>query len=134
MKLVCLGGEELASNCGGGAARREDTDVARLLQGVDLQRQVMGAGAVLQLLEGCVVNAGVADIQLQVESLLQGVCAFDHNIKGLDAVYGDVALGNNLGTGVVEIHTDKNVELGVQEVKPSPASAATLQPLRGPLA
>ena len=51
----------------------------------------------------------MGDVRLKVETLLQRVGAFDHNVKGLDAVYGDVALGDNLGTGVVEIHADKNM-------------------------
>lgn len=73
------------------------------------------------------VHPGVGNVQFEVEAIPQGIGAFNYYIKGVDAVDGDVPLGNHEGPGVVEIYTDNNVQLGIQVVKPSPALAATLQ-------
>ena len=87
----------------------------------------MGLGARLQLLQCLVIHHGMGDIQLQVQTLSDGIGALGHNIKRIHAVHGDVPLCNHQCFRVVEIYTDNDVELGVQNVKPSPALAATLQ-------
>jgi hypothetical protein len=99
----------------GDPARREDTQRAVGLLRVNPGGQVMRLGAGLQQPQGFRVDAGVPHVQFQVEVVLQGVGAFHHNIEGLDAVDGDVALGENLGLRVVEIYTDQNAELFGQD-------------------
>jgi hypothetical protein len=87
---------------------------------VDFGRQVVGPGAVLQLFQRFRIDDGFGDIQLEVQALLEGVGAFDHYVEGLDAVDGDVALGQHLSACVVKIHADKNVEFIGHDVLPSP--------------
>jgi hypothetical protein len=71
----------------------------------------MGLGAGVQLPHCFGINAGIPHVQFQIQVVLQGVGAFHHDVEGLDAVYGDVAFGENLGPCVVEVYTDKNAEL-----------------------
>lgn len=77
--------------------------------------------------QGFPVHPGVGNVQLHAKAPPQGIGALDYYIKCVDAVDGDMPLCNHLGPGVVEIYTDNNVQLGIQNVKPSPALAATLQ-------
>lgn len=81
----------------------------------------------LELAKGFGVNAGMAHVQFQEEVVPQGVGAFHHNVQCLDAVNGDVALGENAGRGVVEIEPDKNAEF-VGQGENLRYMAATLQP------
>ncbi len=84
-----------------GAAGRKNAQLARGLQRIDPDRQVTCHRAGLQLAQGFRVNAGVPHVQFQVKVQLQGVGALHHNIKGLNAVNGDVAFGEDVGLGVV---------------------------------
>ena len=100
----------------------------------------MGLRAGLQLAQRLGIDAGMTHVQFQVKVMFQGVGALHHNVKGLDAVNGDVALGKNLGFGVVEVYTDKNAELIGQGEMPSlhgcdaaTAAAATLRPVAASL-
>lgn len=70
---------------------------------------------------------GGPHVEFQVQAFLQGIGAFHHHIKGLDAVDSDVALRQDLGLGVVEVNADKNIELIGQD-DAFPWTAATLQP------
>jgi hypothetical protein len=99
--------------------RREDAERARGLLRVDPGREMMRCGAGLQLAQGFGVDAGVPHVQFEDKIVPQGVGSFHHNIKGLDAVNGDVALGENLGLGMVEIDADENAELIGQGQEPS---------------
>ena len=113
------GGEQVAPG-GVVVPRRQDAEGAVRLLWIDFGREVVGPGAVLELFQGFGINVGFGDVQLQVQAFFQGVGAFHHDVEGLDAVDGDVALREDLGAGVVEVHADKNVELIGQDVLPSP--------------
>lgn len=99
--------------------RREDAKRARALLRVDSGREVTRFGAGLQLAQGVGVDAGMSHIQFEDKVVPQGVGSPHHNIEGLDAVNSDVAFGQNLGFGVVEIYADKNAELVGQGQVPS---------------
>ena len=62
-------------------------------------------------LQGCVIHVGVGDVQLQVQAFLQGIGPLCHDIEGVDAVNGDMPLCNHLGTCLVEIDSDNDIEL-----------------------
>jgi hypothetical protein len=102
-----------------GPPRRKDAQRAGGLLRVDPRRQVMGLGAGLQLAQGLGVHTGMPHVQFENEVMLQVVGALHHNVKGLDAVNGDVALGKDLGFGVVEVYMDNNAELVCQGEMPS---------------
>ena len=102
-----------------GAARRKNAQLARGLQRIDPDRQVTCQGAGLELAKGFGVNAGMAHVQFQGKVRFKGVGALHHNIKGLDAVNGDVAFGEDVGLGVVEVQADKNAEFFGQGETPS---------------
>lgn len=131
----CMGsvvpGSSLCGQAGGGggnlAARCQDTDGAGCLERIDPGGQMSGCRRGTEHLQCGFIHEGLRDVQLQVKPFPQGVGPFSDYIKGIDAVDGDMPLCNHLRTCVVEINTDNNVELRVQDVKPSPALAATLQ-------
>ena len=130
------GGVAEVGRMGGGATWRKDAQRAVGLLRVNPRGQVMRLGAGLKLAQCFGINAGIPYVQFQVQVVLQGVCALNHHVEGLDAVHGDVAFGENLGLCVIEIHTDKNAELIGQDVVPflrgcdaAAGEAATLRPV-----
>ncbi len=124
-------GSSLCGQAGGGggnlAARCQDTDGAGCLERIDPGGQMSGFRRGTEHFQCGFIHEGLRDVQFQVQPFLQGVGPFCYYVQGVDAVDGDMPLCNHLRTCVVEINTDNNVELRVQDVKPSPALAATLQ-------
>lgn len=121
-----------------GMPRREDAERARGLLRIDPGGEMMRFGARLQLAQGFGVDPGMPHVQFEDKIVPQGVGALHHNVKGLDAVNGDVALGENLGPGVVEIYADKNAELighgGVPSMRGCDAAAGEAATLLRPVA
>ena len=91
-----------------GVPRREDAQRARGLLRVEPDRKMTRFGARLQLAQGLGVHARMAHVHFEAEVAPQGIGPLHNNIKGLDAVNGDVALGQDLGFSAVDIYADKN--------------------------
>jgi hypothetical protein len=107
------------ARCVNSVPRRPNAQRARTLLRIDPDGELTRFAAGLQQAQGFWINPGMAHVQFEDEVVPEGIGSLHHDVESLDAVNGDVALGEDPGFGVVEVYADKNAELFGQGPAPS---------------